>query len=248
MNVLRPLGYMALLFPYEKYSIFRNKGKYTYLEKYRNKYNGKRCFIIGTGPSLKKEDLFLIKNEVLIGVNSICLWKDVLPDIDYFFVSDVAAYRKLHNELPCGCFVSSHCVKSCRDLSDVNFNPIPVCRFNYFVPYAKRFSLNVAKCFYDFNSVIFLAVQFAIYAGFEEIYLLGVDCNYDTKVIYAVDHGIRHRKEYMEDVGRNMIKGFEFIKWYIQERGVQIKIYNASRGGMLEVFPRVNLQEVLKGE
>ena len=248
MNVLRPAGYLALIYPREKFYISKNREKYKYLAEYRNKYKGKRCFIIGTGPSLKKEDLLSIKDEIFIGVNSLCLWKDILSDINYFFISDIVAYRKLYEDLPQGCFVSSHCLKTCGDLSASQFRVIPVCRFNYFVPYTERFSLDITSCFYDFNSVVFIALQFAVYAGFKEIYLLGVDCNYSTEKIYAVDHGIRHRKEYMEDVGKNMIKGFAFVRQFLQENEISTKIYNASSGGMLEVFPRVNLQKIIKGE
>ena len=33
------------------------------VKKFENKYNGKRCFIIATGPSLTMEDLGLLKDE-----------------------------------------------------------------------------------------------------------------------------------------------------------------------------------------
>ena len=34
------------------------------LKLFKNKYKGKRCFIIGNGPSLKKEDLEKLKDEI----------------------------------------------------------------------------------------------------------------------------------------------------------------------------------------
>lgn len=40
-----------------------------------------------------------------------------------------------------------------------------------------------------------------------------------------------------------MIEGFKVAKKYADEHG--INIYNATRGGMLEVFPRVNLEDVV---
>lgn len=246
MNVLRPLGYLSLIFLGEKLYIKKRAEEYKYLQTYHNKYKGRRCFIVGTGPSLKKEDLLLLKDEVLIGLNSLCLWKDILPYIDYFFVTDFVAYRKLYNDLPKGCFVSNQCEKKCGDLSARNFRMLPVSRFNYFVPYTKKFSLDISKCIYDFNSVAFLAVQFAVYAGFSEIYLLGIDCNYNSTKIYAIDHGIRHRKEYMQDVGGKMIDNFKFVDDYLKTYKVDVKIFNASEGGMLEVFPRIKLKELLK--
>ena len=82
--------------------------------------------------------------------------------------------------------------------------------------------------------------------GFSEIYLMGVDCNYnlpDSKK-YFVDHGIRGPEQKLG--GLRMIKDFEVIKQYEDKWG--IKIYNASRGGMLEVFPRVELDKVVDNE
>ena len=54
---------------------FLPKGHRNY-SKYINYYNfalGKRCFIIGNGPSLVKCDLTLLKNEITIGSNGIFL-------------------------------------------------------------------------------------------------------------------------------------------------------------------------------
>ena len=41
------------------------------LQKLKNKYEGKRCFIIGNGPSLNKIDLNFLKEEFSFGVNGI---------------------------------------------------------------------------------------------------------------------------------------------------------------------------------
>lgn len=248
MNIIRPLGYFVFIYPREILYLWRHKKQFSYLKEFKNKYKGKRCFIVGTGPSLTQEDMELIKDEFVIGVNSLCLWKKYLKYINFFFIGDTAAYRRLHNDLPVGTFVSSHCLSVCRDLDTKGVCKIPVSRFNYFFPYKHKFSLDISDMFFDFNSVIFLALQFAIYAGFSEIYLLGVDCNYNLPQIYAIDHGIRHRKEYMKSVGIDMIHNFEFAKKYIKSRHIPVNVYNASSGGMLEVFPRVKLKEFCSGE
>ena len=41
------------------------------IKEFQNIHQGKRCFIIGTGPSLNQTDFDLIKNEILIGVNTL---------------------------------------------------------------------------------------------------------------------------------------------------------------------------------
>ena len=48
------------------------KSKSFWKENYK-KYEGKRCFIIGNGPSLKLEDLNRLKNEITIASNKIYL-------------------------------------------------------------------------------------------------------------------------------------------------------------------------------
>ncbi len=39
--------------------------------QFKNKYAGKRCFILGNGPSLKEQDLSLLKDEYVFTVNQI---------------------------------------------------------------------------------------------------------------------------------------------------------------------------------
>ena len=38
-------------------------------KEFENKYAGKRCFILGNGPSLKDEDLSVLKDEYVFTVN-----------------------------------------------------------------------------------------------------------------------------------------------------------------------------------
>ena len=95
MNFLRPFGYISLLYPSEKIRLLIERSEYTYLKKYHNAYKGKRCFIVGTGPSLKKDELKMIQGEFILGVNSLCLWKDVLPFIDFFLLVTLRLIKNL---------------------------------------------------------------------------------------------------------------------------------------------------------
>ena len=54
---------------------------------YRNKHEGRRCFILGTGPSLKKTDLSLLKNEFTFGLNRIYLLFDELKFNTTYYVA-----------------------------------------------------------------------------------------------------------------------------------------------------------------
>ena len=80
-----PLGYYRLLLArikfFQYYGIIYRRGIIPWLgkkdgyckklESLRGKYNDKRCFIIGNGPSLNKMNLDNLKNEITIGVNGI---------------------------------------------------------------------------------------------------------------------------------------------------------------------------------
>lgn len=242
MLIIRQFLYLLFIYPIEwiicKKSVLSNK-KYGYLKKYRDIYKGKRCFVIGTGPSLKRTNLQALDGEITIGVNSLCMWFDDSLMTTHFFISDSKALEKLENVMPKDAFISS-CLKT-KNRQDVEY--FPVSRFNSFCYFYKKCSSDISVCSYDFNSVVMHAIQFAFYCGVDEIYLLGVDCNYTTEKLYAVDHGIRDSEKYRAQTGRLMIEDFKVIKKYADSIGV--KIYNATAGGMLEVFERVNLDDVI---
>lgn len=219
--------------------------KYSYLRKYKDIHKGQRCFIVATGPSLTREQLELIKNEVTIGVNALCMKFDEMNwKTDYFVISDLKAYKKLRPVLHERNmeFFCAH--KSENDDESCIFIPTDI-QNAYMINFNKKvFRKNIELGCGSGNTVVIHAIQIAAYMGFSEIYLLGVDCNYSGKKMYFIDHGIRGREQFY--AGRRMIADFESIKRYENEWG--IKIFNASDGGMLEVFPRVNLEDIIKGK
>ena len=81
--------------------------------------------------------------------------------------------------------------------------------------------------------------------GFSEIYLLGVDCNYkrgsQNNYFYQ-----EKEKDNIDHDEERMIMAYQSARNYADFHG--IKIYNATRGGMLEVFDRVDFDSLFKGE
>ena len=57
-----------------------------------------------------------------------------------------------------------------------------------------------------------------------------------------VDSGVEDRSR--KYATPKLIVGYEEVKKYADSHG--IKVYNATRGGVLEVFPRVKLEDILK--
>ena len=56
------------------------------LKALKNKHKGKRCFVIGNGPSLNKMDLSLLKNEYTFGVNGVFYAFDELGFMPTYYV------------------------------------------------------------------------------------------------------------------------------------------------------------------
>ena len=92
-------------------------------------------------------------------------------------------------------------------------------------------------------------IQFAAYMGFKEIYLIGVDCNYSgnnsviTPESYFDARLFNSNRDYAApEVDTNLL-AYARAKEVCDKQG--IKIYNATRGGKLEIFERADLDKVL---
>ena len=121
-----------------------------------------------------------------------------------------------------------------------------------------HFSINPNHELYWARSVVSdFSIPLAIYMGFKEIYLLGCDFNADTLVndkkeawFYDLKDDDRnilnssaHINQLAEKANKELIfKSFETIKKFAEQNNIQIK--NATEGGTLNVFERVNLNEL----
>ena len=117
-------------------------------------------------------------------------------------------------------------------------------------------SEDVSEYFTAGQSVTLNNIELAVYMGFTEIYLLGVDHNYaisiDKNGKKTVDYSIKSHFDKggfearcMQIVYSDALTySYQVCENYAKEHG--IKIYNATRGGKLEVFERVRLEDVLK--
>lgn len=213
---------------------------------FKNLYDGRRCFLVATGPSLVMEDLDLLKrnNEICISVNGIfkafdkTKWRP-----DYYIVSDAdfaLENRKIIDSLKISHkLVSDQCVEFWKYEHDSN-----VIVYHH----------NASDCCYDFSedisrvsyagyTITYICMQIAVYMGFKEIYLLGVDCNYSKGS--QKNHFMKEDKpDHMNHNEDKMLLAYRSARQYANEH--DIKIYNATRGGMLEVFERVDFDSLFE--
>lgn len=249
----------------EKEKTDRNNGlidiRYSKLYDLKDKFVGKRCFIVATGPSLKIEDLTKLKDEICFSMNSICkLFNQTAWRPDYYGIQDSGVFFNMqpyiiqYKDEFKGIFMSDeiygYLLKNDPNL-DKSFNNIVKYSYNsayhfydqQFNKFYSKFSENAYGIVYDGYSITYSLLQIAVYMGFKEIFLLGCDCNYPKgQRNHIVESGYVDKYEYLNY--DKMMTGYIEAKKYADEHG--IKIINCTRGGMLEVFPRMTLEEVLK--
>lgn len=234
--------------------LFKNKSHYQKLKKYKNIHENKKCFIIGTGPSLTLKDINNLKGQYCIGANTLYkLYSQTDWRATYYCIIDPATYSNISLEVKkyhrTSLFIAGNRIKD----KDPDINKFSLeCSSFYKIPYSKYFKScsfgnDLSKEIYDGASVIYAAIQIAVYMGFREIYLLGVDCNYDNGVSLhsaSLEYSKDYHYNWTKQTGLTMIEGFKTAKKYADEHGIHI--FNATRGGMLEVFPRINLDDAVK--
>lgn len=222
------------------------------LEKLKGKHEGKRCFVIATGPSLRLADIEKLKDEITIGVNSFYKMfdkTDFRPT--YYMVLDPDVQKIVEAHLN---DYSSFCTEEMffnpiTKSSNKNIRYISVCyldhwynwgnpNYNYSKPL--KFSTNIVKFLYDKYTITNAAIDLAIFMGCNEIYLIGVDCNYTgARLHFDPAEGdsdeIRERGYYIQ---KAMMSGYKFMESETKKRGVHV--FNATRGGRLEEFDRVD--------
>lgn len=231
-----------------------NDEKYENLMKLKQKYSGKRCFIVATGPSLKLEDLDMIGNEVSFSMNSICKWYSKTKWRPTFYgIQDCYVYQSLKNDIRKWYTDYSHVFVADRILEVDNSVSSEAILFplNCYYhenemeidKYFSDFSDNAYAVVYDGYSITYSLIQLAIYMGFSEIYLLGADCSYKKgQINHMAESGFVDKNE--EKNYDKMIVGYKKAKEYAETHN--IKIVNCTRGGMLEIYERSTLESVLR--
>lgn len=257
---IKPLHKMARLVMYNSgyvyyRTMYRRKNYAEVFSRLKGSMAGKRCFIVGNGPSLLVEDLERLKDEDCFGVNEIHrIFNQTKWRPKYYVIMD--RYSKTTPEqlrdLECNnIFLTDY---YCR------FNTVLrddiVCLHQHYNLSEKRFrfSSDISKCIISSPTVSYTAMQIASYLGYSEVYLLGFDHNYsfefDRKgAVIKTDAMETHffHDEIPEDIIANvwgMTKAYESFKKYAEENGIVVR--NATRGGRLEVFERTDFDSLFR--
>lgn len=223
----------------------------------KDSHIGERCFIIGNGPSLTMNDLELLTDEFCFGTNQIFFAFDKTswrPDV-YLTVNvdTFLAYRNVIDTLESKIkFIDSKALDYGVEISDAIY-----LKHGTFAEGENIFSRDISQYYYNGGTVVYTALQIAVYMGFKDIYLIGCDNNFtieksrDGNIIknsiqnhfYTAEDDKKTANLYATVDVKHLSESFEIARDYAEKNGIQI--YNATRGGKLEVFPRVRLEEVV---
>jgi len=222
------------------------------LGNFHNIHSGKRCFILGNGPSLKNTDLSKLRNEFTFGMNRIYLAFDDLGFETSYYVSvndlviEQCADDIMNLKLPR--FVSWRAGKKWLSQQENLF-------FLYTTYTEPKFAKDIRNRLWESATVTYVALQVAFYMGFQEAILIGVDHNFETKgkanttIVSQGDDPNHFHPGYfgkgfrwqLPDLDMSEI-GYQMAKEAFEKDGR--KVLDATIGGKLMIFEKVDYNQL----
>ena len=249
----------------------REISAYMSITFFKDLHKKQRCFIIGNGPSLAIQDLNRLENEITFACNSIyALYKKTKWRPTYYCVNDSLAVRTITMPENIGkiqgqygyLFSGMSHWKHFKDLKNVVLFKTEkgICDDAE----CASFSDDADKCVYVVGTIAYVMIQLAVYMGFSKIYLLWIDFSFSGERHHdgKIDlKDVQNHADLIEEEDAkyyqqiNALLGYSYLTeidhqlWGYQAAnkyadGHGIEIYNATRGGKLEVFPRVDFDKL----
>ena len=235
------------------------------LRKLKNSHRGERCFLIGNGPSLTAADLDLLKDETCFACNMIY---EIFPQTQwrptYYCVYDNVYSDTLEQQLTDSLSATKNMFTIPGFYNKLSEKPENMLYVDSIFSENYTVRGNVLAYCMRKATVMTIMAEMAFYMGFKEIYFIGVD-NSDThgnnghfyqnetekkvaaRDINRIKKRVAKHNVTSEDIAEHTMNRcnsvYEELKKYADAHG--IKMYNATRGGKLEVFERANLDEVV---
>lgn len=234
-------------------------------------HTDKRCFIIGTGPSIKDQDLTLLKDEIVIGISGLFNHKDIdIIQPNYYVLAPVFDYHLKYNKeetyidwLKSMDNVLSDDVIMIIHIGDKQYiekHKIFINKkvyWNKYVPWdgnnIEEINLSIIPNIY---SVSESALTIGLYLGFKKIYMLGFDHNWFEGLHLYFD--TEKYNKYFETTGKASVEKFGFDSEFQMTRHAYIfnkykKLYafkqniynaNANQNSYVDTFPKVKYEDL----
>lgn len=227
-----------------------------------NSAAGKRIFIIGNGPSLRDTDLTSLKDEITIGTNSIFLNRQNMGfDVTHYVVEDYLVAEDRTEEIlamkgPTKWF-GNYLRYAIPHAEDTLWTNVSV-DYREFREWPK-FGRDLGRIAFVGGTVTYLCIQLAYYLGAAEVVLVGVDHSYvvpddeplEGNTLTSTRDDVNHfHADYFGAGKRWHLPKVERMELsYVRARKVfdeeGRRIVNATKGGMLEVFERVDFDDLI---
>ncbi|MBW6473436.1 MAG: DUF115 domain-containing protein [Anaerolineaceae bacterium] len=222
------------------------------LKQFHNIHQGKRCFILGNGPSLKQTDLTKLKNEYTFGMNRIYLaFDDMGFETSYYVSVNDLVIEQCANEileLNIPRFVSWRAGKRWLTQQENLF-------FLYTTYTEPKFAKDIRNRLWESATVTYVALQIAYFMGFSEVVLIGVDHNFETKgkanttIISQGDDPNHFHPGYfgkgfrwqLPDLEMSEV-GYRMAKEAFEKDGR--KVLDATIGGKLSIFEKIDYNKL----
>lgn len=221
------------------------------IKGWKNRYKGKKAVILCNGPSLLKHDFSLLKNVFTFGLNKINLLfdkTDFIPScivaVNPFVIEQNADFYNA-TEIPI--FIDSRGSRIITSRKNVAFVHSTNVR-----SFARDCSISISQA----PTVTFVALQLAFHMGFKDVALIGCDHNFSTKgppnkIIEGQEKDENHfdpnyfsagAQWQLPDLPQSEI-AYLMARFAFLEDGRNV--FNATEGGLLEIFPRCSLEQFL---
>jgi len=217
-------------------------------EAYKNIHKNQPAVIVGNGKSINQTNPLLIKNHITFACNGIIYYKDFNPTYYVAVNKEVKVWKDKIDCLTSTKFLSASLYSV---FDDAVFFPIKYRANNNMIAediYADGLEIN--------RTVAVVMLQLAYFMGCNPVYLIGLDHNYIKPKNPSHSYDNHFNTEYWKQKTFKQIqwdpdaalldmeKGYFRVRKLYQEN--QRKIYNATPGGMLDVFPRCNFEQVIE--
>jgi glycosyltransferase involved in cell wall biosynthesis len=281
----RPLGYLRLVKARYRYYVHYGLGKGLHLglglphkkpgyqlvmRSWRNKYKGRRCFILGNGPSLARMDLSPLRDEITIGCNAV--YKK-FPEwgwhTNYLLFEDTEQTEIRGQEIhrvkgPIKLAATYNAYAFSAD-SDTLFFEARRADPYYWQHLHPQFSRDFEHIVYLASTVTYIGLQLAHHLGCDRVYVIGIDHTYSklrqffepgkikiTEENYPLVQQCHFDKNYYKigDVigvphTDLMEAGYRKAREEFERDGR--KIYNAGVDSMLDTYERVDYAGLFPG-
>ena len=243
--------------------IKKSSFKKTVLQKnslLKNKHFNERAFVIGNGPSVKKQNLKLLKNEITFFVNRSFLHEDyeyIQPTYHIFIDPKLATGEweitmldQVKEKSPNVIFLLNakwyYLDKFQPYINDSQYTIYWIESSLFFTPFYNRRKIDLTTVTYN-SAVLGQGIYTSIYMGIKDIYVLGAEGNaFCHEMVNQESHFYGGNPEnnnksiqttYTE-LYRNYIylKHLFFLSQYVKNQNCSI--YNCTIGGIMNMFER----------